>query len=159
MYVLGGVVRFAPNALTFNTVQAVNDIYVNRNANAIKAGWTEASVYINGNSNTHTIMDKKQHALKRRLLAHAFSETALKAAEEYALSRIRLFCEFVSPTKEGSKDGWSEAKDMGHWMSLLTLDILGELCFGESFGAMEAGDHDVVRLLLLTGRLLQSVRI
>lgn len=137
----------------------MNDIYGDRNANLVKTGWTAASEYNNQPANLHTYSDKRQHALRKRLLSQAFSETALRAAEEFVVLRIRAWCDFLGPREEDNTDrvGWSKAKDMGHWANLLTLDILGELCFGASFGAMEAGDHMVLDMLIFSARLIQMV--
>lgn len=155
------MVRYAPNCLSLNSVKALHDIYGDRNANLVKTGWTEASEYINQPANLHTYSDKRQHAQRKRLLAHAFSENALQAAEEFMLEKIRVWCDYLGQDSKHEVDqkGWSEAKDMGHWSNLLTLDILGELCFGASFGGMEAGNHTILDMVIFSARLVQTVRI
>lgn len=81
-------------------------------------------------------------------MAHAFSESALKSAEQYMLKPIRIWCHALLQGSSKATDGWSVVKDIGHWANLLTLDVLGELCFGQSFGATENGDHEVISFLL-----------
>ena len=46
---------------------------------------------------------------------------------------------------------------MSEWSNNLTLDVLGELCFGKTFGAIEAGSHMVAELLLTSSWLNQAL--
>lgn len=126
----------------------------------IKTGWTNSSKTINGASTLHNEDDKKRHAIRRRLISHAFSDAALRAAEEYVLDRIRVWCYYLGgeeETREVADGKWSEAKDMGTWSTLLTLDVLGELCFGSSFRSMETQDVSVMRLLMQSTKLFHKV--
>jgi cytochrome P450 len=107
----------------------------------------------------HTFTDKRQHAARKRLLSHAFSESALKQAENFLLSTIRIWCAHLCPDdhKDAKNSHWSEKKDMGRWSNLLTLDVLGELCFGETFGGIEGGDNTVLHFVILSSKILQMV--
>lgn len=152
----GEVVRYAPNRISFNTVDAIRDIYIDRKANMIKTGFPEAYIRIIGSSNTQTSLDEREHAAKRRLLSHVFSEAALRSAEEYMLPTIRYFTEKMSPG-EDDEDKWSKPREMDNSFTLMTLDVLGELCFGESFGALKAGKSLIISMLLNSSTLMQTV--
>lgn len=54
-------------------------------------------------------------------------------------------------------EGWSEPKNMADWTSYLTLDILGELCFGRSFETMTKEEYRFVPSL--TDAMMQFVYI
>ena len=56
-----------------------------------------------------------------------------------------------------AKDEWSKPRDMSDWANNLTIDILGELCFGKTFGALEAGGHMVAELLISSTRIYQCL--
>ncbi|KIX07113.1 uncharacterized protein Z518_05090 [Rhinocladiella mackenziei CBS 650.93] len=154
----GDIVRFAPNKLSFRTAGAVRDVYTDRKANMVKTGWTAAGLRINPGITTHVLADRQLHAARRRLLNNAFSEGALKNLETYVLENIRIWCNQLAESKDGAeKSGWGKERDMSLWSTLLTVDVLGELCFGASFGAMKAGYSYIMELLLSSARFQTMV--
>lgn len=159
----GDVVRIAPNKLAFNTPQALNDIYTDRKANMVKTGWTHTGESINPGTTTHATSDRQLHAAKRRLLNNAFSDRAMSHLDGYIVARIRDWCAYLGQTDDSNGDekvaSWGKDRDMAHWSTFLTVDVLGELCFGASFGAMKEGGSYVMDLLLSSARFQQSVSI
>lgn len=139
----------------------MRDIYADRKANLIKTGWTDAALAVNPNANTHAMNDRELHARRRRLLQFAFSENALKGLEHFILDRVSAFCEYMGEPKSNSthKDEWSKQQDVAKWSNNLTLDVLGELCFGKSFEAMEAGGSMVSELLISATKINASVSL
>lgn len=86
------------------------------------------------------------HARKKRVLSQAFSDKAIKSTEEYTLIHIRRFCEKLSST--------SEPLDMASWCTFLTGDVLGEVCFGNSFNMLtESKNRRLMDLIAGTARL------
>ncbi|KAL7271502.1 hypothetical protein RUND412_005742 [Rhizina undulata] len=82
-------------------------------------------------------------AAKRKVLAHAFTETALKSMEPYYLPHIENLCNIIAsgeqsltiPDSNKEKDSkWRG--DMGKRVNYLTFDIMGELTFGKDFGML-----------------------
>ena len=73
--------------------------------------------------NTHTAVNKKFHARKRRIVSQAFSEAALQTSEPFILEKVRELCAalYAVPSKsERSLSGtWSEKKNLAHWSMLL----------------------------------------
>jgi cytochrome P450 len=157
----GNVVRVAPNVLLFGTANAAHEIY-DRKANVIKTGWTDVSLEINPTKSTHVMNDRVAHAKRRRMLANCFSESALRNQEYLIIDRIKAWCgvmaESASTTDvKAEKKGWGQARDMSVWANNLTLDVLGELCFGKTFGAIEAGTHMAGELLLSSASMNTAV--
>ena len=82
--------------------------------------------------NTITQCDKTLHAQQRRLLAHGFSDAALRAYEEPLHAQISKFCETIGDAREHSfgtaisEDNrvWSEPKDMANWCKWFLSVIL-----------------------------------
>lgn len=135
----GPVVRFGPNSLSFNTASALKDVYGFK-ANVRKAEFYEA--FVHPAPNTHNCRDKQLHARKRRVMAHAFSDGAIKEMERYILANVRTFCEGVGAgLRVGDDKGWSTPKCMSDWFSWLSMDILGDLCFGKAFHMLEREDN------------------
>jgi cytochrome P450 len=77
------------------------------------------------------------HGRKRRVLNNAFSDKALRSAEPFILSNTDRWCELIG--QEAGSDGgeWSPPLNMADWVNYLVFDILGDLCFGQSFDMKE----------------------
>lgn len=80
--------RFAPNALTFNTHTGLDTIYGVRANVAKSEGYSSLSAS-RQTPNTLTATDKATHGFKRRILAQVFSTEGIKAIEERLLVNIR----------------------------------------------------------------------
>ena len=156
----GNVVRIGPNKLSFNTASAVKDIYTDRKANMIKSGWTHTGERINPSITTHSTSDRQVHAARRKLLNDAFSDRAMNSLDKYIVEQIRQWCSKLGDADGNAEDemaGWSKGREMAQWSTFLTLDVLGELCFGASFGAIKSGGSYVLDLLLESARFQQAV--
>ncbi|PMD48197.1 cytochrome P450 [Hyaloscypha variabilis F] len=149
----GAIVRYGPNRLAFNTSTALHTIHSPK-ANVEKTSFYAGLRQPVGH-NILSVVDKSDHTRKRRAMAHAFSEKALKSYEEDMIRHIRLFCQKLRES-EGPVN-------VANWCSYLTADVLGELCFGKSFGMLESEENrfvmktmlDSARLAFITGCTLQ----
>ncbi|CAK7563498.1 MAG: hypothetical protein SEPTF4163_001367 [Sporothrix epigloea] len=176
----GPIVRFGPNSVSFNSNTALKEIYGFK-ANVGKAEFYDA--FAHPAHNTHNTRDKGEHARKRRVLSHAFSDSAVKEAEKYILANVRTFCNVLgaggstanalsyhgdySQTKGSEK--WSGPVNMSDQCNYLAMDILGDLCFGKAFHMLEAPDNryavDLVgmaahrHLICGTMRAMEKLRI
>lgn len=141
----GPVVRFGPSSVSFNSNTALKEIYGFK-ANVGKAVFYDA--FAHPTYNTHNSRDKVQHARKRRVLSHAFSDSAVKEAEKYILANVRTFCDVLggkgsygAVAKAGSSEKWSGPVCMTDQCNYLAMDILGDLCFGKAFHMLESPDN------------------
>ncbi|RDW68064.1 hypothetical protein BP6252_09460 [Coleophoma cylindrospora] len=141
----GPRVRFAPNFVSINTPNGLKEIYGTRSSNIVKSDWYRCIHYFAGGyQSTLTIIDPVRHSKKRRLLSHAFSDSALGSIEQNIIKQIDKWTNLLS--RESSGD-WSSAIDMDVWSTCLIYDILGDLAFGKSFDTVES---DKNRFLLET---------
>lgn len=96
---------------------------------------------------THSAIDKAQHARKRRVLSHAFSDAAVRSMENHVLAHVRHFCSNLGerdppPTiGRDEKRAWTPAKNISDQANYLTFDVMGDLCFGKAFGMLERPDN------------------
>lgn len=86
-------------------------------------------------TSTWNVTDIPTHARKRRVLNHAFSEKALRAAEPFVHSNVDRWLELLDERGEKGSVAFNMATEVNH----LVFDILGDLCFGKSFEMKEPG--------------------
>ncbi|KAJ5117157.1 hypothetical protein N7448_004102 [Penicillium atrosanguineum] len=103
---------------------------MSRKSNVIKSDWYQTvRDSAGGFESTFTAREKNRHAIKRRLLSHAFSEKALKNYEPRICNLIDSWIECLGAEAE-KDDG---CVDLGEWCNYLIFDILGDLGYGQSF--------------------------
>lgn len=134
--------------MSFNTISAVNSIYTSQ-ANVRKGDWYQCvRDSAGGFESTFTAREKVRHALKRRILAHAFSERALREYEP----RVKLLTEnwLRGLAAVSNEEG---GIDFAAWANYVIFDVLGDLCYGKDFGLMHSEkDRYVTKLLPRTTR-------
>jgi cytochrome P450 len=143
----GPVVRIAPNQLSFNTVNALDAIHSNRRANVHRADWYKTIDASSGEYSTQSVIDKKVHAFRRRVLSHAFSERAIRDAEGFIQINVDTLVERMGENKQ--KDGWSEPKDFAVWATYFAFDFTGDLAFGSSFDMMNNDQNRYMPSMLM----------
>ncbi|RYP79678.1 hypothetical protein DL769_002835 [Monosporascus sp. CRB-8-3] len=129
----GDIVRIAPNDLSFVTPQAYRDIYGQplkgrKYFPKTKYFWKT----IDTPGMTH-IMDVEKAAAVRSLLSPGFSPKALRNQERVIQENADIFVQTLRRLSDGGKN----AVDVSDAFNWATFDILGELAFGESFGAVK----------------------
>ncbi|KAB8270076.1 cytochrome P450 [Aspergillus minisclerotigenes] len=151
----GKIVRYGPNHISINDPQALEPIYGHQ-ANVQKAKWYSSFFSVS----IFNAIDKSVHARKRRVMSQAFSDQALRDMEPHVLSAIRDWCHALGDgTQENpcssAVDGWSKPRDMAHWSACMVFDVLGEICFGKSFGTSSSDEnHFFFPLMALNVRIL-----
>lgn len=114
-----------------------------RDAHVRKGDWYQCvKDSAGGFESTFTARDKTRHAQKRRILAHAFSERALRQYEP----RIKhLATEWISCLTAATN---RNSVDFAAWANYLIFDILGDLCYGKDFGLMHSDENRYITRLL-----------
>lgn len=85
-----------------------------------------------------SVSNNADHARMRRLVSHAFSEQALREQEHLITPYFDLLIEKL---KQQAVSSEKEGIDLVRWYNFTTFDILGDLCFDESFGALARGAY------------------
>ena len=88
----------------------------------------------------HSILSANDadHARYRRLLAHAFSDKALRQQEHLLQAHIALLIHKLTSFAEASG---TQAIDLVRWLNFTTFDIVGDLALGESFHCLDEGQY------------------
>ena len=95
-----------------------------------------------GENGIHSILSASNadHARYRRLLSHAFSESALREQEYLPLVYIDLLIRRLREVVAASGDKGAVV-DIVKWLNFTTFDIVGDLALGESFSCLEKSEY------------------
>ena len=156
----GSVIRIGPNTLSFNTIEAVREIYGNRHGNVQKAPWyTIIEASSGGPVSLHAEADRNIHASRRKVMEPAFTDKSIRASEALLVKNVRTFTDLVGGSKK-SDSGWSQAFNMSQWSTYLNYDIMGDLVFGRQFEAMTSETNRFVpRLIMSSTAFIYTVRL
>ncbi|KAI0508964.1 cytochrome P450 [Xylaria bambusicola] len=131
----GEIVRYSPNKLSINRVEALNDIY-GFNKNVSKPEEFYAAFRVNKHArNVFNTADKEEHRRKRRIMGKAFGTKALPNYAPFISSKVaELSVKMNGGQAPHFADGQWRTFNMADEINYLMLDIMGGLCFGEPFG-------------------------
>ena len=131
----GVVVRVLPDELSFIGSSAWQDIYTTRpQLPKPTFGVLETP---NGIPSMGTIPDPENHGRQRKIVSHAFSDRAL-LSQEYILQKYSDLLIKRLRDQPNLQDG---SLDICSWYNFTTFDVLGDLCFGESFHCLETAEN------------------
>lgn len=137
----------------------MREIYGSRKSNVQKADWYRTIDAPSGAFNTHSEIDRDKHAFKRRVLDHAFSDSALRSAEPFIVDNVRAWCKHLGEGSPESGD-WTPAKNMNDWSTYLGYDIMGDLTFGKRFNCVGSEDHRyILGLMMKSTKFVYVVRV
>ncbi|KAJ5547095.1 hypothetical protein N7494_004680 [Penicillium frequentans] len=151
----GPVVRISPDELAFNTPQAFRDIYGARPGGCLPKDRSRYIPPANGVDHLVCAVDHGVHARQRRLLAHAFSERALRDQEGLITAYVDTM---ITKLQEEVDKGKNVPVDIKNWMNFTTFDITGDLMFGESFGCLKDSQlHPWIQLIFSSIKALSFI--
>ncbi|ROW01871.1 hypothetical protein VMCG_05635 [Cytospora schulzeri] len=137
----GKIVRIGPNDLSFATPEAYRDIY--GHVTAGKKRFLKSSLYERAVPRITSVRDPAVHAQQRKALSNAFSAKALRDQEGVVHQYVDLLLQQLGRLGEDGQKPVN-ATDAYNW---LTFDIIGDLAFGEPFGALSEGSSYWVKLI------------
>ncbi|KAL3420507.1 cytochrome p450 [Phlyctema vagabunda] len=139
----GPYVRYTPERLLINTAGALKEAQ-DKHRNVTKA--REYLGMVHRTPSTFTLLDKKEHAKKRRILSQGFSDSAVRAFEQSILDHVEKFCATMapSPSHASSGQGWSQPVNISTWCSYLFFDMITDLVFGTSYNMLGAATYRYV---------------
>ncbi|KAF5563111.1 cytochrome P450 monooxygenase E-class group I [Fusarium phyllophilum] len=126
----GPYVRYSPNYLLMNTTQAYKDVY-GHNKNVRKSLAYLAMVH--KTPSTFTLMDRHEHAWKKRILSQKLSDSAIRSFEPKITGMIDRFCEYVCPASTTKENTVSKPFNMSEMCDYLFFDLVTSIVFGENF--------------------------
>lgn len=126
----GPIVRIGPQAVD------VSDPTAARVVHAARSGFVkDPSFYVGGRvSSLFATTDPSFHADRRRLLGPCFAESSMNSLEPAVFARAKLAVEKIGQDLE-----MAGRADILKWWTLFAMDVISELCYGESFRMLDAG--------------------
>ncbi|KAI4156798.1 MAG: hypothetical protein L6R39_001020 [Caloplaca ligustica] len=145
----GEVVRLAPDEISFANEQAWTDIYTARRGH--KRAQRDKAYYIAPNNQADNIIttnDAKFHLRARTLLSSSFTEDALRAQHTLISGHADTLVSQIRKLVGQSSTAEGALINMTDWLNFFTMDVIGDLAFGEAFGCLKNGEyHSWVRTL------------
>ncbi|KAL8722376.1 MAG: hypothetical protein Q9181_007501, partial [Wetmoreana brouardii] len=129
----GHTVRVAPNELSYTHEAVWKTVYGHRKEEMGK----DPTFRLHTPTGAQNILvaDRETHIRQRRLLAHAFSESALREQEPI----LQLYaCKLLDQLSHNCNTG---SLDMVAWLTFASFDLIGHMSFGENFGCLDKGDY------------------
>ncbi|KAI0401577.1 putative benzoate 4-monooxygenase cytochrome P450 [Xylaria palmicola] len=127
----GEVVRVAPDALSFASPAAWNDIYSLQNGKSQLAKDFKRfpdrpeAIHLFGSND-------EDHARIRKIISYGFTGAAVRRQQGLVDGHIATLMEKLAQSA-GTKI------DLNHWSNVFTFDVMSHLTFGESFNSLPSG--------------------
>jgi cytochrome P450 len=129
----GKTVRVAPTELSYVDAAAWKTIYGQRKEEMGKDPIFR--LHTPTGAQNILVADRQTHTRQRRLLSHAFSESALREQEPILqLYASKLVGQLSFRCSQGSLDIVS-------WLTFASFDLIGHMSFGENFGCLDKGEY------------------
>ncbi|MCJ1435656.1 RNA polymerase II mediator complex subunit [Xylographa pallens] len=139
----GDVVRLGPDEISFAKDEAWHDIYVHRAGHKDLAKdpiWYKAPDEMP--QNIITTIDLTVHTRLRKLIGSVFTEKSFRSQqpliESYADLVITKLRKLVAESATRDDTATTNILD---WLNYFTIDIIGDLSFGESFNCLQTSDY------------------
>ncbi|KAL6803672.1 cytochrome P450 [Trichoderma sp. SZMC 28012] len=138
------VVRVGPNSLSFSTPDAIRAIY-GHNTPCLKGG-----TYVTA-AGTHPslldVVDKQEHARKRRILSHAFATRNLEQWEFKVTDKVQKLVAQFDLLCHGKEDA---TVDFRMWSNLFTIEAIADIALSHHLGCLTKGS-DLVTITTKVG--------
>ncbi|KAF1959200.1 cytochrome P450 [Byssothecium circinans] len=144
----GPVVRYGPNRISINSVSALQAIY-GLQANTQKAEWYTVWKQFFKTDMSMSTIDRKRHAVKRRIVTRAIKSISMKEIEGKILKNVRTLCDQLAAEDSGSD--WSQARDMTKHVAYCTSDIMGDTTFSKSWNLLHSEENRDMYYILPRG--------
>ncbi|PKS06131.1 hypothetical protein jhhlp_007448 [Lomentospora prolificans] len=136
----GPIVRTGPSNVSVNDPDAIR-VVLGNSSKCIKSPWYERSRPM---ISLHTVRDKKEHDMRRKVFSKAFAPSALQNYEK----RVIVHCEeFTRQMKKMA----GKPFDASDWFKYFAFDVMGDVGLGKEFHMMTSEKNRWIPVLLEEG--------
>jgi cytochrome P450 len=127
--------------LSFSSASSLQAIH-GAKANVKKGDWYKTLDISAGAPSTQMVIDRHEHAVRRRKMAPAFSIGAIKEAELLMTVNAQTLAEQIGSFTERAKNrDWTPPKNMGDWATYYGFDFISDLGYGKSFDMLKTAEN------------------
>ncbi|KAK4159214.1 cytochrome P450 [Cladorrhinum sp. PSN259] len=123
--------RVEPNVVVFRDPEAYSAIY-GMESNVQRSTFYKMWQRNSEDVNTMNALEPAEHARKRKILNRCFTDKSLRAAATFIIKHIDRWNEILIDEPKTAPGEWSRPVNLSHRLEALVLDILTDLCFGQS---------------------------
>ncbi|KAI8227656.1 hypothetical protein K4K54_002781 [Colletotrichum sp. SAR 10_86] len=138
------VLRLGPNTISFSSPAAIRAIYGHATPCA-KGGSYENT--LTPHAGLIEVIDKQDHAAKRRILSNAFATRNLEQWEFKVADKVRRLTQRFD---HACADKGLAVVDFRKWANLFTVEAIVDIALSQRLGCLERGD-DLVRITTSDG--------
>ncbi|KAF2681823.1 cytochrome P450 [Lentithecium fluviatile CBS 122367] len=128
----GPIVRLSPNEVGVSDLSAFREIH-KIGTKYLKSDWYGRLANFPKHG-IFTMIDPKEHGMRRKLLSRSFSKSYLVDNWEYVVRDKAQLC-----VEKIKGDAMRSSADVYNWWMLLASDVTTHLSFGEPFGMLQTG--------------------
>lgn len=110
-------------------------------ANIKKGEWYKTLDIGGGAPSVQMVIDKQEHAIRRRLLHPAFSQRALDEAEKLISVHAHNLTDALLASPGNVQIEWTSPKNLGDWTAYFGFDFVSDLGYGRSFEMLSKSDN------------------
>ncbi|TGO26033.1 hypothetical protein BPAE_0067g00050 [Botrytis paeoniae] len=125
----GHIVLITPNEVSCSSLPSFKTIH-RISKTFLKSTWYHN--FVTPPAGVFNMIDPKDHAVRRKMFSHAFSKSSLKVTWE---SEVRKKTNMA--VNKIKRDALVGEVDILKFFMFMATDVIGHLCFGESFGTLE----------------------
>lgn len=136
----GSIVRIGPKELSYTEERAWIDIYGHLTPSGtgnLPKDFKQMRAEVSGTANILK-SNEADHRRLRRIQNHVFSEKAIHAQEAFIQGHVNLLISRL----HNIIGSLSNVVDISQWYNFITIDVIGELAFGEPFDCLKNGRAD-----------------
>ena len=143
----GYMVRTGPNSISISGTIGWPEVFGHSRGGRPEFGKWNDFYQLGDKTNVSLFTaNREDHRRERRVVAHAFSDTAIKGQEALIMEYVdKLFAHLRKHAAQGTPT------DVVKWYNFTTFDIIGDLALGESFHCLDQSDYHPWVSMIFTG--------
>jgi len=133
----GDMVRTGPNSISINGTIGWPEVFGHSRGGRAEFPKHSEFYQLGDKSNVSLFpANREDHRRQRRVVAHAFSDAAIKGQEALIMQYVdKLFAHLRKDAAQRTPT------DVVKWFNFTTFDIIGDLALGESFHCLDQSDY------------------
>ena len=137
------ILRIGPNSLSFGSPRAIKDIY-GHTTQCVK----DEQYVVTSSTHYHVadVVDKKEHARKRKMLSSAYALKNLEDWEYKVADKVERMIRQFDARCQRSDSAEHGIVDFRTWSNFFTLDAIADIGLSKKLGFLDSGNDRCISL-------------